>query len=262
LDNDGKDIIIASERNVEKQRIVISLDKLSELTGDNSPYDVFFDFIKYISDYKNLDNSYSSNPQLREDWYNSEIAPYAKNFPETVKNNPEFMKYVKFFVLISPTKYTFDITNEPKQIKSIPHILRAGFVLTSVEGKFYDKPYSSASWESNVTDLINFTRSHHVDNQSKEKTAAYTVTFDFFIFGLYLERGKSYGSNRLTDRDREKIKEKWNQAKRDGIGSYSTVTLFTYDNIAKRFDNIIDTIREANSVMPKRLAKPLTNNQV
>ncbi len=262
LDNDGKDIIIASERNVEKQRIVISLDKLSELTGDNSPYDVFFDFIKYISDYKNLDNSYSSNPQLREDWYNSEIAPYAKNFPETVKNNPEFMKYVKFFVLISPTKYTFDITNEPKQIKSIPHILRAGFVLTSVEGKFYDKPYSSASWESNVTDLINFTRSHHVDNQSQEKTAAYTVTFDFFIFGLYLERGKSYGSNRLTDRDREKIKEKWNQAKRDGIGSYSTVTLFTYDNIAKRFDNIIDTIREANSVMPKRLAKPLTNNQV
>lgn len=259
LDNDGKDIIIASERNVEKEKIIISLDKLSELTGDNSPYDIFFDFIKYISDYKNLDNSYSSNPQVREDWYNSELAPYAKKFPETVKNNPEFMKYVKFFAFIAPTKYTFDITDEPKQIKSIPHVLRAGFVLTSAEGKFYDKPFS---WDTNVTDLINFTRSHHVDNQSQEKTSAYTVTFDFFIFGLYLEKGKSYGSNRLTDEDRAKIKAKWDKSRKDGINSYSTVTLFTYDNIVKRFDNVIDTIREANSVMPKRLAKPLTRDQM
>ena len=262
LDNDGKDIIVATERNAEKQRIIISLDKLCEMTGDNSPYDIFFDFIKYISNYKNLDNSYSSNPQLREDWYNSELAPYAKKFPETVKNNPEFMKYVKFFVLIAPTKYTFDITDTPKQIKTTPHILRAGFVLTSMEGKFYDKPYSSASWDNNVTELINFTRSHHVNNQSQEKTSAYTVTFDFFIFGLYLETGKSYGSNRLTDEDRAKIKAKWDKARKDGIGSYSTVTLFTYDNIVKRFDNVIDTISEANSVMPKRPAKPLMRDQM
>lgn len=262
LDNDGKDIIVATERNAEKQRIIISLDKLCEMTGDNSPYDIFFDFIKYISNYKNLDYNYSFNPQLREDWYNSELAPYAKNFSETVKNNPEFMKYVKFFVLIAPTKYTFDITDAPKQIKTTPHVLRAGFVLTSMEGKFYDKPYSSASWDDNVTELINFTRSHYVNNQSQEKTSAYTVTFDFFIFGLYLETGKSYGSNRLTDEDREKIKAKWDKARKYGIGSYSTVTLFTYDNIVKRFDNVIDTISEANSVMPKRLAKQLTRDQM
>ena len=131
-----------------------------------------------------------------------------------------------------------------------------------MEGKFYDKPYSSASWDNNVTELINFTRSHHVNNQSQEKTSAYTVTFDFFIFGLYLETWKSYGSNRLTDEDRAKIKAKWDKARKDGIGSYSTVTLFTYDNIVKRFDNVIDTISEANSVMPKRPAKPLMRDQM
>lgn len=262
LDNDGKNIIIATERNAEKQRIIISLDKLCEMTSDNSPYNVFFDFIKYISDYKNVDDSYSYNPQVREDWYNSELAPYAKNFPETVKNNPEFMKYVKFFVLISPTKYTFDITDKPKQVKTIPHVLRAGFVLTGMEGKFYDKPYSSASWDNNVTELINFTRSHHVNNKNQERTSAYTVTFDFFIFGLYLEKGKSYGSNRLTDEDREKIKAKWDKARKDGINSYATVTLFTHDNMVKRFNNILNTICEANSVMPKRLAKPLMRDQM
>jgi hypothetical protein len=258
FDNDGKNIIIAIERNKEKEKIIYSLDKLSDLVGNNSIYDVLFAFMNHISDYKNTDNAYSSDPKFREDWYNTEFAPYAKDFKKNAKSNPNYLNHLKFCAVVAPTKYVFDITSElPQQLKSIPHIVNFGFIKTTMEGTFYDKPYSSASWNTDVTQLVTFTKAHQMNYETQKRTSVFMVAYDLFTLGLYLKTGLTYGSSKLSDEDRDKIKAEWNETKMKGLNTYTTTTLSTNDDIIKKLENIISAIQDKHSVMPKRLAKPL-----
>ena len=261
FDNDGKNIIIAIERNKEKEKIIYSLDKLSDLVGNNSIYDVLFAFMNHISDYKNTDNAYSSNPKFREDWYNNEFAPYAKDFQKNAKSNPNYLNHLKFCAVVAPTKYVFDITSElPQQLKSIPHVVNFGFVKTTMEGTFYhDKPYSYGSWNNDApfTQLVTFTKAHQMNYETQNRTSVFMVAYDLFTLGLYLKTGLTYGSSKLSDEDRDKIKAEWNETNMKGLNTYTTTTLSTNDDIIKKLENIISAIQDKHSVMPKRLAKPL-----
>lgn len=263
FDNEGTNVIIATDRYAEKERILLSLDKVAEMMGDDTVYDVLFEYIDYISNYNNLDNSYSSNPKDRRDYYNEYFAPYAKSFKENAKKNPEYFNRLKFYAIVKPTKYAFDITSEPKQIDTIPCLMRTGFALSSYEGKIYDNTlmYSSGwSTSAEAEEMFNFTRSSSDTPFGDEsKVTTFTSTFDMFILGLYLKTGLRYGSKKLTDKEREtSLMGQWNFAKKvKQVNSYCTSTLFDNNSIIKKLNNVVRCIENAYAVKPKRLAKPL-----